>query len=396
MFVYYDATGLGRGFAGGVIIALSTTLLMLLLGETAGISSILSALTRPATLLRWRGAFLGGLLIAGAILTAVPNPADIYGPTPTIHWAAALCGGLSVGLGSKMGNGCTSGHGVVGLARLSPRSLTAVLCFMGAAIITAGLCRAPFSVIYSGSSTPGWALSPQLFIVPLVVTIFFLLLKVAATMRLSRGEKASAAARSELLTSSPSGVSQDEAAAAPAAPVTWGAFWGAQAAALVCGLIFGLGLGVSGMTDPSKVLRFLDFLGAGGWDPQLMLVMGGGVAVNAVTWRVMAVGALSKFIPPFAAAVAENEAGRTGAAEKTLGSIIAYGPSCAANKVVDGKLLSGAVLFGVGWGITGVCPGPGIVDYVSGGSHFGVVVPAIIAGMGVFDVAFGADTRPRK
>lgn len=147
-----------------------------------------------------------------------------------------------------------------------------------------------------------------------------------------------------------------------------------------CGLCFGLSLGLSGMLDPSKVLRFLDFLGDAGWDPQLALVMGCGVATNIVLMRVMAVGVLSQTVPPFALALG-------GSKHSTLGSIINYGSSCPPNRVVNAALIGGSVLFGFGWGLTGVCPGPAVVDYITGGSQFGVTVPAMLLGMSLHGLA---------
>jgi uncharacterized membrane protein YedE/YeeE len=111
-----------------------------------------------------------------------------------------------------------------------------------------------------------------------------------------------------------------------------------------------------------------------------MLVMGLGVATNVVLVRAMAVGALASTVPPLAAAL--------GGSRKPLGAAINYGPACAANRKIDAALLGGSVLFGFGWGLTGVCPGPAMVDYVTGQAHFGVVVPAMLFGMALFEAAF--------
>jgi uncharacterized membrane protein YedE/YeeE len=107
--------------------------------------------------------------------------------------------------------------------------------------------------------------------------------------------------------------------------------------------------------------------------------MGCGVATNLVLVRVLAVGALAQTVPPFAVAL--------GGSEKPLGKVIAYGPACAANRVIDKPLIIGSVLFGFGWGLTGVCPGPAVVDYVTGGAHFGVVVPSMLFGMALFEAS---------
>jgi uncharacterized membrane protein YedE/YeeE len=159
------------------------------------------------------------------------------------------------------------------------------------------------------------------------------------------------------------------------------------------GLAFGLALGLSGMTDPLKVLRFLDFSGAEGWDPQLMLVMGGAVLVNAVTFRYLALS-LGEGRPPLAAALGGNSA--AAAASATFAKLVPYGPAAPANARITRELVVGGLLFGAGWGLCGVCPGPAIVDFVSGASHFGVAVPAILGGMALheFGQAWGLWSKP--
>ncbi len=259
---------------------------------------------------------------------------------------------------------------MVGLARLSPRSLAAVCAFMGSAVVTAGLFRAPFSVGRQGAAAP-WALEPGFYVLVLACVGAALAFLSYVIKRAAAAAKAAGACDAELRLSEP------RPELAP--PLRERAL--ASLVACLCGLAFGLGLGLSGMTDPTKVLRFLDFLGEGGWDPQLILVMGGGVAVNAVLWRAMAVGALKDVQPRFLLAVSESLP-----RARTLGEIINYGPACAANRgVCDARLLAGSLCFGVGWGLCGVCPGPGIVDYTTGRPHFGVVVPAMLLGGAVFE-----------
>jgi uncharacterized membrane protein YedE/YeeE len=151
------------------------------------------------------------------------------------------------------------------------------------------------------------------------------------------------------------------------------------------GAAFGLALGLSGMTDPLKVLRFLDFAGSEGWDPQLMLVMGGAVAVNAVTYRFLALG-LPEGKPPLAGALGGSAAAVAAAASATFGKLVPYGTAALANGRITLELVVGGLLFGTGWGLGGVCPGPAIVDFVSGGNHFGVAVPAILGGMALHEL----------
>lgn len=120
--------------SGGVLIGLSATLLLLGIGRVAGISGIVTSAWSPGQpASRWRLAFVGGL-VAGGLAMALAR-ADSFSPALlTSPWGLALAG-LLVGFGARFGSGCTSGHGVCGLSRMSTRSLLATLTFM----VTAGL-----------------------------------------------------------------------------------------------------------------------------------------------------------------------------------------------------------------------------------------------------------------
>ncbi|AXA93766.1 YeeE/YedE family protein [Massilia sp. YMA4] len=125
--------------AGGLLIGAAAALLILLNGRIAGISGILGGLLRaPRTDRRWRLAFLGGLLLAAPLWRGIA-------PLPAMHPvagdAALVLAGLLVGFGTRLGAGCTSGHGVCGLARLSPRSLAATVTFMLAGAVTVFVLR---------------------------------------------------------------------------------------------------------------------------------------------------------------------------------------------------------------------------------------------------------------
>lgn len=113
-------------------------------------------------------------------------------------------------------------------------------------------------------------------------------------------------------------------------------------AALVAGVLFGVGLVVSGMTLPSKVAGFLDFTGS--WDPTLMFVMGGAIAVHAIVYRVVRGRRSPLFAERF---------------------------QLPTRKDVDARLVLGAAIFGLGWGLGGLCPGPAVTSLVSG--HFEIV-----------------------
>ena len=125
--------------------------------------------------------------------------------------------------------------------------------------------------------------------------------------------------------------------------------------ALLSGLVFGLGLIVSGMANPAKVLGFLDL--AGEWDPSLALVMAGAIAVGF-----------------FAFLIAKNRTRSIIGAEMKL-------PTASA---IDNRLLAGSALFGAGWGVAGFCPGPGLVALGMGEPKALVFVAAMLAGMVIF------------
>lgn len=122
--------------------------------------------------------------------------------------------------------------------------------------------------------------------------------------------------------------------------------------AFVAGALFGLGLTVSRMIDPAKVLGFLDV--AGNWDPSLALVMVGALAVMAIAYRV---------------------------AGARTGPMFAGTFRIPTRRDVDGRLVTGAIIFGIGWGLVGFCPGPAISGLALGRYEVYVFVLAMLAGM---------------
>jgi uncharacterized protein len=127
--------------AGGLLIGLSAVLLMAFNGRIAGISGIAGGLLppRPADDWPWRLAFVAGLVLAPSILRAIAGFDGIRPPTAGL--AILIPAGFLVGAGTALGSGCTSGHGICGMARLSPRSAVAVAGFMAAAIATVFVMR---------------------------------------------------------------------------------------------------------------------------------------------------------------------------------------------------------------------------------------------------------------
>ena len=128
-------------------------------------------------------------------------------------------------------------------------------------------------------------------------------------------------------------------------------------ASLLAGLVFGLGLIVSGMADPAKVLSFLDLVGA--WDPSLAFVMAGAIAVGVLAFAI---------------------------ARKRTVSFLGAAMKLPTSRDIDRRLVIGSVVFGVGWGIAGFCPGPGLVALGMGEVKALVFVVAMLLGMGAFEL----------
>ncbi len=125
---------------GGALIGLAAVLLMLLNGRIAGVSGIFAAALAPGAEDRaWRFAFLAGLVAAPLLLAAVGDP--LPAPLMPASWAVVVAAGLLVGFGTRLSGGCTSGHGVCGLSRLSPRSIVATAAFMATAMVVVALVR---------------------------------------------------------------------------------------------------------------------------------------------------------------------------------------------------------------------------------------------------------------
>ena len=128
------------GAIGGALIGLAAALLLALNGRIAGISGIVGGLLPPrAGDMGWRLLFVAGLAL-GALLLRIVGGEPLAAPAGTSTLLLAL-GGVLVGFGSRLGSGCTSGHGICGLARFSPRSLVAVATFMGSAMVTVFVLR---------------------------------------------------------------------------------------------------------------------------------------------------------------------------------------------------------------------------------------------------------------
>ena len=312
-------TDLKAGVIGGLIIGGSTAAFYILNKRVSGMSGIVHS-----TLFKLPSfsslSYVAGLLTSGYVLNS-HNPA-VFGSESGQQLTdfGLVVAGTLVGFGVRLGNGCTSGHGVCGLGRMSLRSLVAVCTFMGTGVGSAMLLRGSPILYQTGGS--------------------------AATASLLLTGAGAVVACVTSLIGLRSGFKKEKAVD--------------SITAFVCGSVFGVGLGLSGMTNTAKVSGFLDLQNPGGWDPSLMAVMGGAVVFNAIVFPLV-----SKISPEHEQAV-----------------------NLCPRFTVDWKLIAGSALFGIGWGIGGICPGPAIVSFGAARPLALSFLPIMIFGMAVHEVIF--------
>ena len=231
------------GLIGGLIIGASSTVLMFLHGKVTGISGILEGMIifSPHDGMRWCWSYIAGLLSSGALL--IEYFPQAFNTIPTLNNTTLIIAGLITGFGARLGGGCTSGHGICGLPRLSVRSLTAVCTFMATGALTAYAFREThlnsFIIPIGGEGAHQSVLS-------------------------SVGPSAAAIAASVLMFSSTSTNTNP-----PAVKVDTP--WFDHVISYFSGVTVGIGLGISGMCNPDRVINFLNFTNESiGWDPSLM------------------------------------------------------------------------------------------------------------------------------
>lgn len=314
--------------AGGALIGLSAFYGAILHGRVTGISGELYSLATFQSLSSLH--FLSGLSLTGLFLSRVPNgPHHLLSGAAetlaTLSTARLAGGGFLVGLGAGVGNGCTSGHGVCGLARLSPRSIIATLTFMSSGIITASLFHSA-SII--PVPNPKQTMSITTLIPNAGITIPLLAVLPYMLAKLLPAAKNTANSRSTL-----SGKIVNSLIHASR------------------GALFATGLTLSGMTHPGNTVRFMD-VATSGWNPSLALVFAGALPIAFLGFR------------------AANK--KPMLTEKT---------AWPTRTDIDKQLVVGAAMFGVGWALVGVCPAPMVT--VLGATPMVSAVQTVMAAMTV-------------
>ena len=319
-------------FVGGLVIALATTINLSLAGRVTGISGILSSVYKfdAGSGLEWKMSFIAGLLVPASLASLIFGDGVNLGAfqlqwfdseawmNNRLHETMWVLSGALVGFGTRMGCGCTSGHGVCGLPRFSLRSLVAVGCFMASGMVVSsslhylGFFNAMTGHSWGATTEQWWQWAGPLVTLWLVVQ------------------------------------------AAIVASLTSG--WIDYAIGGLTGFLFGCGLLLSGMCRVSKVSGFLT-LDWAVWDPSLALVMGGAVGFNLCTFPTI----LQREKP-----------------------VVQESFSCPSRTDIDWELVLGSCIFGVGWGLGGMCPGPGLMSTVVK-THSIIWAAGLIGGMALYD-----------
>jgi len=326
------------GLIGGSLIGLSAATLLLFNGDILGASGLMSSfvvapkktLTDPSQ--HWKLAFLAAFCLTTRLLI---DPDALKDETmqgyssglPIVSPIGFIAGGFLVGFGTKLGNGCTTGHGICGLARRSPRSLAAVLTFMATGVFAATGCSVtcPFFPYFRDSLESVKEHLPTESTIAFGAAIAALAAVLTLPGLLRAPQKLDTEGKDEQFQF------DNKRKVIPA---------------IVSAALFSLGLKISGMTVSSKIYGFLNVKGIkdGSWDPTLACVMGGGLVVSFLSYQ---------WVKGF------NIVKNAKALECPLSLKSSGGHfNVPTNKVIDTKLLIGEAMFGLGWGIAGLCPGP--------------------------------------
>ena len=326
MFDYFTPV---TGLAGGSLIGLSAATLLIFNGDILGASGLLtSTFTRPLATFQdtkqyWKLILVSSFLFTSTYLLGADFMRDersVNDPSVPIPSALAyIVGGLLVGFGTTLGNGCTSGHGVCGLARRSQRSFTGVLSFMASAIMTVTL-TAPDSSLAEYTKPLRAA---EMSDIDVTLGARFTASIIFATLlhyRVNR-EKFSPEDKSKFYAGS------------------------------VSGALFAAGLAISQMVVGSKLYGFLNVgsISTGAWDPTLATVLGAAVSVSMLAYE---------FVSGYSMVNSKSTTFSKPICASTF--------SIPSNTVIDKQLVLGTAIFGVGWGLSLLCPAPALYHAANG------------------------------
>ncbi|CAN0007087.1 unnamed protein product [Pylaiella littoralis] len=313
-----------NGAVGGAVLGTTTTIMLAATGKLAGLSGIFDGAFSKATGQSWKVLFLSGFTVGG-IVTGIVYPEGLnQAGAPALSSLRYIVAGLLVGLGTRLGNGCTSGHGLCGLPRLSRRSLVAVLTFLTSGIATASVLAA----LSDGADGEAGRAAKD---APLLAVRYASLAAAAV------GTVVTLKKREERVQ------------------------WRAHLASFICGGGFAGGLVLSGMVKRAKVLNFIA-LRRDSWDASLLFVLGCGVMVNLAGFPLVT----RKLGAPLCRLPAKDKE------EASSTKPIAENFEIPTSTELDMPLVLGGWLFGVGWGAAGLCPGPAVVA-----ATFGLPGPAL-------------------
>mmetsp|Transcript_37271 Transcript_37271/g.79462 ORF Transcript_37271/g.79462 Transcript_37271/m.79462 type:complete len:423 (-) Transcript_37271:64-1332(-) len=336
------------GSLGGSLIGLSAATLLLFNGDILGASGVMSSfVAAPEKTLEssqtWKLLFIVAFVVASRVYLVIDPaalddaPAGASPGIPVVSRLGFVVGGLLVGFGTRLGNGCTTGHGICGMARLSVRSFVGVISFMFSGILFASVCpetNPHLRDTNDGHEGDAPTAATTLIVSSFVAVAFLLALIGLVRHRAPFGDDDDT--RAELKDE----LANDRRKILPA---------------MATAAIFAVGLIVSQMTLYSKIFGFLNLtlVPRGTWDPTLITVMVGGLLVSFLSYQ--CVEGFNLF----------NKNSNTLQCPLTQKSTVGRF-NIPTNKVVDLKLVLGEATFGLGWGMAGLCPGPAMVRASAG------------------------------
>lgn len=335
------------GLFGGLLIGISAGTLLLGNGDILGASGIAKSIIKTPQQVfqsqKWKLPFMASFFLASNIYIKFFLPKDQYlitaatSDSPVVSAFGFAFSGFLVGFGTTLGNGCTSGHGICGLARRSKRSLIAVITFMMTGMLSSSVC-APDCIIASCLRTDRESLSE---FYPTDTSKWIANLLTIGFIAASTYAYSAAAIYNNNQYESIENLDQLRIQYQKV-PV-----------AIMSAAFFSIGLAVSGMNENAHIVGFLDMKGfsRGTWDPTLLFVMGGGLLVSFLSYEfVPGYNLLLKKINQRSCPFSLQKDNK----EQTTKSLF----NVPTNTTIDFKLVFGAATFGLGWGIGGLCPGP--------------------------------------